>query len=86
MYLDDVDVVLGLVVYDDAKGAGTVTRLNTDSFEVTFGPSVVLTYFGNGLLAGRKMLHAERPFIIYPTPEQMTMVRAVLAAMYVRTN
>jgi hypothetical protein len=86
MQVDGKLVALGGIFYDDVLGAGTVTALYVDSFKVTFGPTSTRVYFDGGLLAGRKLLNATLPFVVFPTAAQEPLLIKLLAAIDVTHN
>jgi hypothetical protein len=84
MQVDGVNVELGKVFIDDQLGAGQVTHIGVDSFAVKFDSTTSRTYFGDGLLAGRKMLRARRQFVVLPTADQEPVVIAFLNALHIK--
>lgn len=86
MVVDSKLVAMGVTFYDAVLGAGVVTAIYTDSFQITFGPTSQRVYFNGGLLAGRKMLSASLPFLVFPTPDQEPLLIKLLAAIDVEHN
>jgi hypothetical protein len=84
MHVDNVEVQVGVTFFDDIRGAGNVKTINADSFEVDFGHTKS-TYWGNGLLAGRKLLRAERPLALFPTADQRPILLKIVEALGIRT-
>lgn len=87
MKVDDVEIKVGVNLWDAFHGFGTVAKINRDTFDMSFQKSGrTITYSDGGLMSGVKLLFSDSPFVIAPTPEQKAMVIKLLDAVSVKHN
>lgn len=84
--VDGIPVKIGMTLYDQRHGAGTVSTIGLDSFMVKFGANSTREYHNLGTMAGVKRLRAANPIEIYPAPEQVATVLGILKVLGVKTN
>lgn len=87
MDLDGSPVLLGDSIFDILLGfAGQVIQIGGGTYKVDFGAGRVLTYAGNGQVAGAKRAYWLQPVLTAPkkSDPQWALLQAVVAA--VRAN
>ena len=87
MKVDDIEIVVGVNLWDSFHGFGTVAKVNRDSFDMSFQKNGrTVTYTDGGFMSGVRLLFRDSPFVIAPTQEQKAMVIKLLDAVNVKHN